>query len=57
MALEVVGMQFDEAGDQKVAVEILAVRGGAGINGGQLSVRDQHRTGDDLVGKHDAGIA
>ena len=54
MALEVIGMQFDEARDQIVATEILAGRRAAGRNVRDPAVADQDGALDDLVGQDEA---
>ncbi len=42
VAFQMVGVQFDEAGDQVVALEVLAERGVAVGDIGDLAVADQH---------------
>ena len=55
MAFHVVGMEFDKARHQVVAVEIDAT-GERRPHIGDAAIRDLHRAEDHLVGKHDAGI-
>ena len=56
MAFEMIGVEFDQAGDQVVAAEILAGPASAGVDVGDAAVDDAHRAFDDPVGKDDAGI-
>ena len=56
MAFEMIGVEFDQARQKKVAAEILAGTAGAGVDVGDASVDDAHRAVDDLVCKDNAGV-
>ena len=56
MRFQMVGMQFDQAGDKIIAFEILAGAAGAFRDIGDLAVADQDRTVENLVLKDDAGV-
>ena len=56
VALEMVGVQFDQAGDQEVAAHVLAGARRRRRDVGDQAVADRQRAVDDLVGQHDARI-
>ena len=56
MRFQMIGMQLDQAGDQIVALEILADVGTAFGNVGNPAVADQYRTVKNLVLENDAGV-
>ena len=57
MGLDVVGVEFHEAGDQQVAPAILAERGSTRRDAGDAPVREREAAVDDLVPEHDGGVA
>ena len=58
MALEMIGMELDEAWNQIVAIDVFGwCRNIAGDHLEDLAVTNDHRPLDDLVGKHHAGIS
>ncbi len=54
VALDMVGVEFDEAGDQQVAAEVLADVRGSWRDVGDAAVADREAAVDDLIGQHDA---
>ena len=56
MLFEMVGVEFDEAGNQIVAIEILTDAGSARVDGMHAAVPHGEGTGHDLVLQDDAGI-
>ena len=57
MTLDMVGVELDEAGDQKVAVEVLTDGRGAMRDVGDAAVADREAAVNDLLGQHDARVA
>ena len=55
MALDMVGVQFDEAGDEDVAAHVLA-GGGAFVEAGDHAVAQHHMAVDHRLRRDDAGI-
>lgn len=56
MLLEMVGMQFHQAGNQEIAFKIFSGLGGAFADIGDLAVADQNGAQNNIVFQNDTGV-